>query len=223
MNGGPLSPERLSGESGWPARRAGGCAVACLACNRNGQCLFSSTTNGTSSTTGPLGCGGRLQSTARTAAPNATADGPRTHFSTRSPRKTPQEDGTISWSFLAGPWRTWREKALSSEALSHSLFRDQTHLARVHHGAFGLRGTLAIVVIRVELANQLIQVERRFPNLAQYAAARTAAANAAATIHGRIISFVFGAAAIELSGADLHNRPKPYCIPVSLATSRYNS
>ena len=56
----------------------------------------------------------------------------------------------------------------------------------------------------VEAANELIQAQRRFPDLTEELAAIAAAYDSSRPVDGGIESFVAGATAIELSRTDLH-------------------
>jgi hypothetical protein len=92
---------------------------------------------------------------------------------------------------------------------------DQAHLPRIDRGDFR-DWTSHVVVVRIELADQLIQFQRRLPNVAEQIAADAAAMDAAPAIHGRIEAFVFGATALELPGSDLQvssNRIAPLSTP----------
>ena len=89
---------------------------------------------------------------------------------------------------------------------------DQAHLPRVGRGRFRLAGPLQIVVVRVESADQLVEPERRLPDIAKQGASRAAAGNAAAAVDSGVVTLVFGATAVELPGSDFHNRSH-HCSP----------
>jgi hypothetical protein len=98
----------------------------------------------------------------------------------------------------------------SKRILSHGLERgelwkrgglDQAELAGVRESGFRRLGE--IVMGRIELPDELVEAEGGLPNLAEEAAAGAIATDSAATVHGRVIAFVAGAAAIKFSRADL--------------------
>ena len=78
-------------------------------------------------------------------------------------------------------------------------------MAGVDEG-LGRSRLLEVVVVRVETADQAVEVERRFPDLEEQVAARTTASNASGAIDGGIVSLVLGAAAFELAGSDLQRK-----------------
>jgi hypothetical protein len=55
----------------------------------------------------------------------------------------------------------------------------------------------------IELPDELVEPQGGFPNIAKKTAAGASATDSAATVHGRIIAFVTGAAAIKFSRSDL--------------------
>jgi len=58
-------------------------------------------------------------------------------------------------------------------------------------------------MVRIEPADQLIQIERCFPDVEEEIATGTSASNGATAIYSRIVSFVPAATAVKLTGADL--------------------
>ena len=62
---------------------------------------------------------------------------------------------------------------------------------------------LDIVVGGVETADEPVEIQGRFPDFEQKVTARAVAADTAKTIDRRIVSFVFGAAAVELASSNL--------------------
>jgi hypothetical protein len=71
---------------------------------------------------------------------------------------------------------------------------------------------LQVVVIGVELANELIELEGGLPDLEKEVASRAAAAYGALAIDRGVISSVPGATAVELSGSDLQTSSRPYTV-----------
>jgi len=88
------------------------------------------------------------------------------------------------------------------------LFGDERHLARVGEGALRFWWAPDVVVIRIEPADQLVELERGLPNIAEEAAARASSADAAAAIDGGVVTFVLGATALELPGSDSQTRSR---------------
>jgi hypothetical protein len=58
-------------------------------------------------------------------------------------------------------------------------------------------------MVGIELPDELVQRERRLPDLEQQIAARAPTFNAALALDGAIVPFMAGAAALEFAGADL--------------------
>jgi len=79
---------------------------------------------------------------------------------------------------------------------------DQAQLAGIVRWHFG-RELLEVVVPGIELADELVQLERGFPDLKQQVASRTAALSRRATVGGGIVAFVAPATAVELARSDL--------------------
>jgi hypothetical protein len=73
-------------------------------------------------------------------------------------------------------------------------------------GRFGSGRLPDVVMIRVEPADQLVELERGLPNVAEQAAARASAAYAATAIDGGVVPLVLGATALELPGSDFQTR-----------------
>jgi len=80
---------------------------------------------------------------------------------------------------------------------------DQAHLPRIRLHGCGRRRPPHIVMARVEFANQLIQLERCFPDIEQKQAAVAATLDPALAIDSRVVPFMFGATAVEFARADL--------------------
>jgi len=62
--------------------------------------------------------------------------------------------------------------------------------------------------MRIEPADQLVELERGLPNVAEQAAARARASYAATAIDGRVVALVPGATALELPGSDFQTRSR---------------
>ena len=67
----------------------------------------------------------------------------------------------------------------------------------------GRRRALDIVVGGVETADEFVEVQGGFPDFKKEDTARAVTADTAKTIDRRIVSFVFGAAAVELASSNL--------------------
>ena len=65
------------------------------------------------------------------------------------------------------------------------------------------RELLEIVVPGIELADELVQLERGFPDLKQQVASRAAALSRRATVGSGIVALVAPATAVELARSDL--------------------
>jgi hypothetical protein len=62
--------------------------------------------------------------------------------------------------------------------------------------------------MRIEPADQLVELERGLPNVAEQAAARASAPYAATAIDGGVVTLVLGATALELPGSDFQTRSR---------------
>ena len=67
-----------------------------------------------------------------------------------------------------------------------------------------LGGTLQVIVIGVELADQAVELERRLPDVGQEIASGTVAADPSPALRDGVIALVAGATAGEAAGSDLH-------------------
>jgi len=107
---------------------------------------------------------------------------------------------------------------------------DERHLPRIDCRTSGLRGPPAVIVIGIETADQLVELQGGLPDFAQQGAARAGAGYSAAAIHGGVIPFVPGTTALELPGSDFQTcshcrdggESKAYCIPRPAPAARYN-
>src|SRR5437764_4797298 len=58
-------------------------------------------------------------------------------------------------------------------------------------------------MLGIEVADQPVQSQGGFPNLEQQGTPRAGATNCSRPIHGGVVAFVFGAAAVKFAGSDL--------------------
>ena len=75
---------------------------------------------------------------------------------------------------------------------------------------FRFAWTLEIVVVGVELTDQLVQFEGRFPDVEQQATPLAAAFDGAPAVDRRIVPPVSGTAAVKLSGSNLQPSRLPF-------------
>ena len=100
---------------------------------------------------------------------------------------------------------------LAFRSLAFWSLADEAQLAWVGLGnrlRFGW--TLEIVVVRVELTDQLVQFEGRFPDVEQQSTPLAATLDGAAAVNRRIVPPVPGAAAVKFSGPNLQPSRLPF-------------
>jgi hypothetical protein len=109
----------------------------------------------------------------------------------------------LSYKLEAIERRIERHDAELQSILDGSGLSDQAQLPRIWSVSHRRGRAAQIVMSRVELADQLIQLDRRFPDFEKQQAARAAAPDAALAIDSGIVRFMSGAAAVEFARADL--------------------